>query len=262
MLTNYKQINEKYALNYEEKEFTPFEKNIFNSTTKINPSNFDQTNVEILNSLINYYYIQSILANYNENIKLYIQFCEKLSKFGDSRGYHKIGNFHYEEKDFEKSIDYYKISSDMGNLYSKLNLSMIYDNLKINPEAKFQLLNEAIELNNIPAIFLIAKYYLSNGDQNNCIKYLELGISKECKKCLEVMQAMIRDTKMFYKYLMELQFTNNMVQQKIRDINSRINQEEIDNCRGQKLLFLLDNGDIIKSGNRDVILNVGKNGNL
>lgn len=125
MLTNYKQINEKFALNYDEREFTYFEKTIFNSTVEINPYDFDQKNIEILNSLINYYDIQSIFGNYDQNIKLYLEFCQKLSELGDSRGYHKIGNFYLREKNFDNAILFYKMSSNMGNYHSKCNLAII-----------------------------------------------------------------------------------------------------------------------------------------
>lgn len=120
------------------------------------------------------------------------------------------------------------------------------------------MLNEAIELNFIPAIFLIGKYYFCNGEYHNSIKYLELGISKECKKCLEIMPTLFGDTTTFYIYLMQLSFTNNMIQQKMRELNSRVDLQKINNSRGKKLLLLFSNGDVIESGNPNIICNLNK----
>lgn len=56
---------------------------------------------------------------------------------------------------------------------------------------------------------------------------------------------MVSNTTKFYRCLTELKFTNNMIQQRIREINSRINQQKIDNNRTRLLVLKLSDGNVM-----------------
>jgi hypothetical protein len=85
-LENYKQINLLYKKNYEEKEFSEFEKYIFN-TKNFTLENYDLEDEQILISLANYYQIHNM-----ENNELMI--LNKLIKKNNETGYIKYGNYY------------------------------------------------------------------------------------------------------------------------------------------------------------------------
>ncbi len=228
-ITSYKDINELYEQHFEVRDFTHFEMKIFNSDDEVTVNLNDK---EHIYSLSNYYYLIKDKVNF-------LKYTTILMKMEDPRGIFKLGVHFQSEKDYENAKKYYNMASAKGHVISKFNLSGIYK-IEGNIELAKQFLQECISLNFKPAYSqLAATLFLYDRDTKGTVSILIDGMEKECTKCLEVFESFFENSTILYIKLIRLSFTNLMIQNKIREILPRVDLDEVEECRGCEIVYVL-----------------------
>lgn len=234
-INSYDDINKMFDTSYRPKPFTSFEKTIFNSEFK--DEDFDLENVEIVNSLANYYDI------YKE-IEKHLFYANKLIELNDSRGHLKLGNYYLGKENFEMSILHFKLGAEMGNVLAMGNLGVIYSNPdkgNYDFDLAKKYLDQAILCLFVPAFFRLARLYIMAGNNIEGQKCLFLGVKNGCKTCLDVIEATTFETKTkLYIFLTNIRYSNDMIRKRIKEITPWIDQKQVDSERGDQFFLNVD----------------------
>ena len=242
--TNLEQINKKYCLFFSNRDLTSFEKEIINSPKPINIINYNLNNIDILNSLSIYYDIEinkpqsEMKGTYENNIKYFMTINEKLSKLGSSKGFLRIGAYFMGIDDIDKGIEYFIKAIEINDEDSKLakhNLALCYERLGKFNDA-LELLFECLDKDNISHIIII---YSDLNNLEETVKWIEYGIYKQSKDCLDLLEELLKDSTMFYWILLSLPFTNDVIENKKRQILPRINNDIISSYRDNNPILLI-----------------------
>ena len=245
-----KEFTEKYEEGYEDRELTHFEKQIFNGK-KFNLSTLDLTNIDILNSLSIFYHIQSIKTGSVEQEQLYVAMILKMSKLNDRRGFSRLGCY-YQQKDKQKSEEYYLKAYELGSVEAGFNLFIMQDDpLKNNKYINVLLGTLKMSRRNQDSIYLCSLYFLEN-DQVEGYKYLEYGIYKESTDCLNYIKEIMSITDL-YMYFLHLPFTNLMIENEKSKILSGVIQEKVDDQRDSTYAIETKNGLYVLGGSVELI---------
>lgn len=238
-INSYDDINKMFGTSYRPKPFTSFEKTIFNN--KFKDEDFDLENVEIINSLANYYDI------YKKIVK-HVLYAIKLIELDDARGHLKMGNYYLKKENFEMSILHFKLGSEMGNVLTMGNLGIIYSNPdkgNYDFDLAKKYLDQAISCFFVPAIFQLARLYLMAGNNIEGQKCLFLGVKNGCKTCLDIVEDNFETKTELYSFLTSIKYSNNMIQKRIKEITPWINQNQVDSERGKKIFLKVDDAILV-----------------
>ena len=256
------QINEKYAMNFDERELTKFEKIILNSPTPINYLQYDLNNIEIVNSLSIYYDIElnkpgkEMKGSYTDNLKHFMFINKRLTELGSSKGAMRIGAYYLEEKNYEEAEKYFIISlniNDEDSIYSMLNLRTLYIQQDQYDKA-FPLFDKCFKLGNFENMIQIIGYYSTIKDYINILKWIEYGLYKSQEDCLEALKMCNFNVSLLYCYLLKLPFTNDFIENAKRDCIPRINQDIVDDCRRtNKYIIAIEDQDYIIGSSVELI---------
>lgn len=244
MISTLGHINERYGMKFDDREMTPFEKEIFNSKKMIDYSKMNLDNIEILNSLSIYYDIEinklsnEMKGSLDHNIKSFIFINERLSKFGSSKGFLRLGVFFATNNDMDKAIEYFQKGIEMNDdtvQHHRYNLAICFCDIGRVDEA-LELLKISLIFSD--SIFMISTIYYDKCDFFNSLKWLEYGIYKSDKECMDFFHTHIfENSTLFYEYLLLLPFTNESIENKKRELSPSVDQDKIDFLR--ELRFLL-----------------------
>lgn len=232
MFETIQDLNKHYFLNYDNRNLTTFEKYIFNTKDiKLNLHNYDLTKSDIVNTFALYYQIKMIENSNNQNFEqLYLAMLFKLCKLKDDRGLVRLGRYYLLKNNFNKASFYFKQSNSSA---AKFNLYFITKNVDY-------LINILKENKDYFVIYKIALHYFEINDKTTSFQYFEYGIYKGCKKSLYQLEFYFQNTQMLYIYLLKLPFTNSLIQNKIRELNPRIIECDINYLRDKKIIHVFD----------------------
>lgn len=207
-LKNYSEINRLYKKNYEENEFTEFEKKIFNSKILLIEKK-DLEKIENLISLANYYEIKE---NESELLKIISKLIEK----NNSSGYIKAGNYYFiKKKDIKKAINFYEQAYEkFNNINAALNLVFILSKNNEYDKAK-QLCYKLILQGEYKSIFHMAVISAGHNKSLECYLYLLLGIKYNDSKCFEMFEKSFNNSFELREALEELPFKGDLIKNKI-----------------------------------------------
>lgn len=85
----------------------------------------------------------------------------------------------------------------------------------------------ALKLRYYQVIYEIAKYYLFKNEINTSFNFLEYGIYKESKECLQYVNMALGNSTDLYSYLLKIPFTNKLIEEEKSKLFPRVIQENI-----------------------------------
>uniref|UniRef100_A0A6C0AEY1 Tetratricopeptide repeat protein n=1 Tax=viral metagenome TaxID=1070528 RepID=A0A6C0AEY1_9ZZZZ len=227
MFENTEDLNVKYALGYHPRHLTFFEKKILNENKKLNLKDYDLTNIEVLDSLSIYYHLQYIKTPSQENENLYLCILIKLSKIDPCKGNIRISSFYDSKNNYDKAIEYCKKAIENNSGPGYYNLYILETKYNPNFDGNLEHLMNALKLRYYPVIFEIAKYYIFKNEINTAFKFLEYGIYKESKECLQYVNMALENSTYVYSYLLKIPFTNKLIEEEKSKLFPRVIQENI-----------------------------------
>jgi tetratricopeptide (TPR) repeat protein len=243
-LTNYKQINELYKKNFDEKPFSQIETEIFNSNGTADHTKYDMSNPENVHSFYKYYSIE-------QNNEGMLECANILIKMEDVRGYFNIGNYYLGKQDTEKAKKYWKKASDLNFVLATFNLAFCETKDKNYDDAiKYAL--KCIDMKHKPAYILIVGIYAEKNDLKNMELYLIEGIKAECSNCLDIFCCQIEDNTAIFEWILKLPFTNNMLIEKKNKISKLVDQNIVNANRGKPICFINEDNDIFTTDGKHV----------
>lgn len=257
------QINEKYAMYFDERELTPFEKDIFNSNRIINPSNYDLNDIKTLNSLSIYYDIEinkprsEMKGIYSNNVKNLIDINLKMIALGNSKGALRLTVYYFNEKNIEEAEKYAKIALDINDEFIGLayvNIGTILANQSKYDEALVQYKN-AVKNGQYDVISAVSRLYYIKSNYVETFKWCEYGFYKSDKEALEFFEELVTDPTLRYCHLLSLPFTNDFIEKYKCDLIPRINQKLVDQFRDNNVtsIFITDDTEYIIGSSIELI---------
>lgn len=250
---SYKDINELHNVNYYVRPFTNFEVSIFNFDI-----NADNLIIEQIDDCDQLYSLCSFYEIY-KNYKKVINITHRLLSFGDARGYLKLGVYLLDYKnDKEKSFEMFKIGAKKGNLICIHNVGIECIQNKQYEQAIIYLL-EGIKQNKYYVCVRIFYCYAMLGDNSTAYKYLLLGIKNGDEESMNAFCSLLNENDLYYA-LLNLNFTNELIQNKMNELRPRIvNEEHITNItfhsKSSSELFNIDFDLLMSKQENETICN-------
>lgn len=240
-------INKKYNTNLTERELTEFEKQILNSEEILDISRYDLDDITVLNSISIYYYIKinEKLENTNsdpeKNLKSFFYINTRLIEKGDSRGALRITCYYTNLNNLDEAEKYGNIAMSINDDNYKLalfNLGIIYSNQGRYSNA-ISLLEHALSLGNYNSIESIILIYNKLENFSESLKWIEYGIYKSKNSCINIINYMLKEFHSFYYYyLSKLPFTNDLIENKKKELFPNIIQNEIDQFQDENISII------------------------
>lgn len=244
---SYKDINELHNVYYTVRPFTEFEISIFNFHINADTLIIEEmNNCDELYSLCAFY---EIYKCYNKVINI----VNRLLMLGDVRGYLKLGVYLLNYKnDKPKALEIFRIGAKKGNITCIYNIGIeCIQNEKYQEAITYFL--KGIEQNMFDVCVNMFYCYGKLGDISTAYKYLLLGIKNNDEKSMETFCISFNEYDVYY-ILLKLNFTNEMIQNKINKLRPRlINEKYI-----HDILIHSDTGDLLDI-NFDVFLSKKEN---
>lgn len=216
MLTTWKQIHDKYNIiinNCVDGHLTEEQIKIYNGNFNENELNMEDC--KTLTSLSNYYMLVSDSANR-------IRILNLLANKNDMAGLANIGCYYF-PTDRKLAVEYLKRASNMNSLPAKHNLVCHYMEI-CDFENAMKYCNELLENNYKNVYFLAAQVCMRQGKNQDMIKYLGMGIENEEEQCMNSLELFHSGNLVFFKDFLSTLKHNKLIENKIKEINYRIQQ--------------------------------------
>lgn len=244
---SYKDINELHNVYYTVRPFTEFEISIFNFHI-----NADTLIIKEMNNCDELYSLCAFYEIYKCYDKV-IDIVNRLLMLGDVRGYLKLGVYLLDYKnDKSKAFEIFRIGAKKGNMECIYNVGVeCIQNEKYQEAITY--FSKGIEQNRFNVCVQMFYCYANLDDISTAYKYLLLGIKNNDEESMEVFCSSFDDNEL-YHVLLKLNFTNEMIQNKINELRPRL----IDETYINNILISSETGDLLDI-NFDVFLSKKEN---
>lgn len=233
---SYDELNKIYDKYYEPRLFTSFELKLFNNEFETIDLKQHSQNIENVYSLANYFDIINDTCNSLKCIHI-------LLEHNDVRGFNKLGVHLLQHDKNEDAKKVFSVGSSRGYVICTANLGCIYYKEK-NYDVALQYFLKALQNGKTNIFCNIALVYMMKDDIAKCCKYATQGVIAEEQKCMDILETFLpRDE--LYMFLLKLKTTNNLIQNKIRDLHRTIDVNQVNIDSVKETFFKTPSGEIL-----------------
>lgn len=164
--------------------------------------------------------------------KILIEYILELD-LNDPESLFRMAQYYETNKDYDKMIKYYEISSFLGHIKSMYNLGYHYQFIEKNENLMIKYYKMAIDNNDVLSMINLGYYYfVIYKDYNKMFKYYKMAIENKNSKMIIINEKskILDNFKLYYKNMIEntLEETNQPIQSNQSNQSNKIDTSDIE----------------------------------